>query len=213
MTEVMYGASPAWQPAVWLDDPSSQPPSATSIMPMLEQLQEELTQERLWGVASHNPATPDDSSRTFTPQVCLFLIAEHEQSVLCFDGSIQNTRASQALTLPLMTGFLTQHHMCLQELGTNVMLIRSLLDAVGAIAQVLGSEYASSGSFLRTALLPLLERLGDPCPAAAAAAQEIITVICAACGYLGLQNLVASNLDYIVDGLCAQLRDIDRFPR
>ena len=101
----------------------------------------------------------------------------------------------------------------MQVLGTNLMLIRSMLDAVGTFAHALGPEYASSGVLLRLVLVPLLERLGDPSPAVAAAAEEVLMVVCSSCKYTGLQDLVAQNLDYIVDGLCVQLRQIDRHPR
>ena len=101
----------------------------------------------------------------------------------------------------------------LQALGVNVMLIRSLLDAVGTFASALGSAYASAGGLLRVVLLPLLERLGDPSPAVALTAEEVLVGMCTSCNYTGLQDLVAQNLDYIVDGLCAQLRQIDSYPR
>lgn len=101
----------------------------------------------------------------------------------------------------------------MQVLGTNLMLIRGLLDAVGTFAHALGTEYASSGILLRAVLVPLLERLGDPSPAVAVAAEEVLMVVCDSCGYANLQDLVAQNLDYIVDGLCAQLRQIDSHPR
>ena len=100
-----------------------------------------------------------------------------------------------------------------QVLGTNLMLTRSMLDAVGSFARALGTAYASSGILLRVVLVPLLERLGDPLPAVAAAAEEVLLVVCASCSYTGLQDLVSQNLDYIVDGLCAQLRQIESHPR
>lgn len=94
-----------------------------------------------------------------------------------------------------------------------MILIRSLLDAVGTLARVLGKQYATEGAFLRIAILPLLERLGDPSPAVAGIAEDVIRSICGHCGYSGLQELVSQNLDYIVDGVCAQLRDIEKHPR
>ena len=91
--------------------------------------------------------------------------------------------------------------------------MRSLLDAVGSFARAVGLEYATSGSMLRVVLLPVLERLGDPCPAVAAAAGVAVGSICLHCRYSGLADLVAHNIDYIVDGLCAQLRSIEQHPR
>ena len=93
------------------------------------------------------------------------------------------------------------------------MLTRSLLDAVGTFACAIGTEYASSGILLRAVLVPLLERLGDPSPAVATAAEEVLVAVCDSCNYTGLRDLVAQNLDYIVDGLCAQLRQIESYPR
>ena len=91
--------------------------------------------------------------------------------------------------------------------------MRSLLDALGSFARAVGTEYAASGSMLRVVLLPVLERLGDPCPAVAAAAGVAVGSICLHCRYSGLSDLVAHNIDYIVDGLCAQLRSIEQHPR
>ena len=47
-----------------------------------------------------------------------------------------------------------------QVLGENVMLLRVLLESVGAAARAAGPRFASSGRLLRTVLLPTLERLG-----------------------------------------------------
>lgn len=75
----------------------------------------------------------------------------------------------------------------LQEIGVNYILICSLLDAIGTCARALGTEYGTSGPLLRTTLVPLLERLGDPLPAVATAAEEVLQAVCASCGYSGLQ--------------------------
>ena len=66
---------------------------------------------------------------------------------------------------------------------------------------------------MRSTLLPLVERLGDPCQAVAASAELAVSVLCSACGYDGLRSLISSNIDYVVDGVCFQLREIDRHPR
>ena len=91
--------------------------------------------------------------------------------------------------------------------------MRALLDAVGVAARVLGPSLSDPGTQLRVMLLPLLERLGDPSPSVAAAASDAVASICQHCGYVGLQDLVAQNLDYIVDGVCLQLRNLDAHPR
>ncbi|KAK9820989.1 hypothetical protein WJX81_002818 [Elliptochloris bilobata] len=101
----------------------------------------------------------------------------------------------------------------LQELGQNALLARVLLEAVGAMARAAGPRFASSGRLLRPMLLPLLERLADPCPSVAASAAAAISSVCSHCGYAGLDGLVAGNADYVVDGLCRQLRHLDEHPR
>lgn len=53
----------------------------------------------------------------------------------------------------------------------------------------------------------------DPCAAVVAAAATALGAICAHCGYAGLQDLVAENGDYIVDGVCRQLRHLEANPR
>lgn len=53
----------------------------------------------------------------------------------------------------------------------------------------------------------------DPCAAVAAAAGAALGAICAHCGYSGLRDLVAGNGDYVVDGVCRQLRHLDSYPR
>lgn len=50
-------------------------------------------------------------------------------------------------------------------------------------------------------------------PAVAAAAAAAIAAICSGCGYSGLGDLVASNADYAIDGICARLRALDCSPR
>ena len=53
----------------------------------------------------------------------------------------------------------------------------------------------------------------DPCKAVAAAAATALGSICAHCGYGSLRDLVARNGDYVVDGVCRQLRLLDAYPR
>lgn len=99
-----------------------------------------------------------------------------------------------------------------QELGENALLARVLLEAIGSFARAVGPAY-SNGSLLRTALLPFLEKLGDASPGVAATAEVALRAVCFQCGYAGLSELVAANLDYIVDGACSQFRRIDCYPR
>ena len=101
----------------------------------------------------------------------------------------------------------------LQMLGENAVLISSLLEAVGTFARVLGPSFASKGLFLNRTLLLLLERLADPCPLVASSAGLALGSLCLHCGYPTRQALLASNADYLVDGLCRQLRSIGTHPR
>ena len=98
-------------------------------------------------------------------------------------------------------------------LGENAVLIRALLEAVGTFARVLGPRFASNGLILRKVLLLLLERLADPCPSVAASAGAALGSLCLHCGYPSRQALLTHNADYLVDGLCRQLRSLQSHPR
>jgi hypothetical protein len=104
----------------------------------------------------------------------------------------------------------------LQVLGANALLLRSLIDCVGTAARCAGPAFCSGSStrLLRTSLLPLLERLADPCPLVSSAAAGALDSICRHSGYpLGLSQLVGANADYVVDGVCRQLRALQAHPR
>ncbi len=70
------------------------------------------------------------------------------------------------------------------------MLTRALLEGVGAFARALGRRYAAGGRLMYTVLIPVLERLSDPCPSVASAASAAVGSICLHCGYAGLEELV-----------------------
>ena len=56
---------------------------------------------------------------------------------------------------------------------------------------------------------PLLPLAADGAPLVSAAAQAAVGGVCWWCGYGGsLPRLVAANADYVVDGLCARLRQV-----
>ncbi len=101
----------------------------------------------------------------------------------------------------------------IQVLGENAVLIRALLEAVGTFARVLGPRFATSGLILRKVLLVMLERLADPCPSVATSAAAAIGALCLHCGYPSRQALLTDNADYLVDGLCRQLRLLESHPR
>jgi len=104
---------------------------------------------------------------------------------------------------------------CHQVLGANALLLRCLIDGVGTVARCAGPAFSTGSSkLLRTALLPLLDRLADPCPLVATAASGALQSICRHAGYsLGLRQLVGANADYVVDGVCRQLRSLQQHPR
>lgn len=101
----------------------------------------------------------------------------------------------------------------MQVLGENAFLLKALLEAVGTFARVLGPSFASRGLFMRNMLLLLLERLADPCPGVASSAGVALGSVCLHCGYPSRQALLAGNADYLVEGLCKQLRSIEAHPR
>ncbi|CAD7698395.1 unnamed protein product [Ostreobium quekettii] len=106
-----------------------------------------------------------------------------------------------------------QEKQTIQDLGENAILVRAVLECVGVCASVLGPRFARNGRLLRSVLMPVLERLGDPTPFVSSAAEVAVGSICIHCGYPALSDLISANGDYIVDGLCTQLRSIDRHPR
>ena len=101
----------------------------------------------------------------------------------------------------------------LQVLGENAVLVKALLEAVGTFARILGPVFATKGLILRNTLLLLLERLTDPCSGVAASAGVALGSLCLHCGYPSRQALLAGNADYLVEGLCRQLRSIETHPR
>jgi hypothetical protein len=94
------------------------------------------------------------------------------------------------------------------------MLLRGLCDCLGSCARSKSSGLPSHGPLLRTMLLPLLDRLSDPCPLVSDAATTALISICRHGGYPGgIAQLLAENADYTVDGVCRRLRDLKKYPR
>ena len=75
-------------------------------------------------------------------------------------------------------------------LGENPLLARVLLEGVGAFPRALGRRYRDSGRLMYTILIPVLERLADPCPSVSAAAAAAISSLCVHCGYPSFDELV-----------------------
>lgn len=106
------------------------------------------------------------------------------------------------------------HTLTAQDLGSNALMLRSLAEASGAAGRVLGTRLGGTGRTLRGVLIPLLERLADPCALVAGAAGNALTCISHHCGYGGsVKVLVSRNADYVVDAVCGQLRDLGTHPR
>ena len=64
-----------------------------------------------------------------------------------------------------------------QNLGSNAVLLRAVLENVGVHAHVLGCSFTTTGYLLQTILLPVLERLGDPIMFVSAAAESALQVV------------------------------------
>ncbi len=77
-----------------------------------------------------------------------------------------------------------------QVLAQNAVLARALLEGVGAFARALGHRFAAGGRLMYTVLIPLLERLADPCPSVASSAAAAVGSLCLHSGYSGLEDLV-----------------------
>jgi hypothetical protein len=102
----------------------------------------------------------------------------------------------------------------MQELGSNVLLLRALCDACGTAAHVLGHRLPACGKAQRLLLLSPLSRLADPNRVVASAARNALCVMALSTGHQGsLRRLLAANVDYVTDALCAQLRDLPRHPQ
>lgn len=97
-----------------------------------------------------------------------------------------------------------------QELGCNALLQRAALECIGTAARALGPRF--SARLLHIVLLPVLEKLGDASPLVASGAAAAAGSLCASCGYASLQALIGANTDYMMDGLCKQLRQVGGGP-
>ncbi|KAL0037252.1 hypothetical protein WJX79_008456 [Trebouxia sp. C0005] len=188
LTEVLYGASPAWQPA--------QAP------------------------ISGSPTSSDDSRRrhngggsTSSSTAAVHGSGPLEQLVVQVLGDFSSADVWQLPTHVEPDASPEGSALTPQALGENAVLIRALLEAVGTFARVLGPRFASNGLILRKVLLLLLERLADPCPSVAASAGAALGSLCLHCCYPSRQALLTHNVDYLVDGLCRQLRSLQSYPR
>ncbi|KAG7670538.1 hypothetical protein Ndes2526B_g00298 [Nannochloris sp. 'desiccata'] len=214
LTEIIFGASTAWQPSYTL---LASPPntaastaaaasltSSSSFSSFSKELEAlivgvlpELVDTRIWSLPTAATST-DFNSKDGSD----------------YNNSPPNTAASAAAAAPLPSsspGFTSK------DRGSNALLQRAILDCIGTSSRALGLQFTSNGRLIRSILLPVIQKLGDPCRIVAASADTTIQAMCTFCGYAqtttgGLRQLVADNADYIVDGLCRQLRQPEIYP-
>lgn len=144
LAELLLGASPAWQPS-WRIGPEAatgggSAPSASS--PELEALAaavvQDLVQDAIWSLPTSVAAEgPDAAAASGSGAVPLRLEAAGG------GGSPQ------------------QQRLMAQQLGCNALLQKAAVECCGAAARALGPRFSQNGRLLRTALLPLLEKLGE----------------------------------------------------
>ena len=158
------------------------------------------------------------SQSNFRSRVIIYWCHPHREAIVRFEISFfldwpvfASLHRPFSITRHLIWNVLTS--LLLQALSANVVLSKSLIEAIGAFALACGPVYAESGILIRATLLPLIERLGDPCQSIRAAAELGTSLLCSACGYEGLNTLISKNIDYIVDDICFRFREIDRHPR
>jgi len=124
------------------------------------------------------------------------------------------TTTSALLCLPLQLTSSSSSSSSMKHLGSNVLLQRAALECIGAAARVVGTAFSTNGKFMRLVLLPLFEKLADASPLVRSSADAALTSICVHCGYHGSMNmLISGNVDYIIDGLCRQLRNVQQHSR
>lgn len=207
LTEALFGASPAWRPkSITIEDhlrsrsPPEVPFADSSPCPELEALVALVlplvTDERVWGLPTATTSSFSSSS---------FLESDSSWA----RGGAETPRA--ALSFPSYSPGFT-----VKDQGCNALLQRVSLDCIGTAARALGLKFSATGRLMRAIILPTLEKLGDPCQLVSSAAESALQAVCAYAGYAskgGLRQLISENADYIVDGLCRQLRQPETYPR
>ncbi|DBA77508.1 hypothetical protein WJX77_009976 [Trebouxia sp. C0004] len=220
LTEVLYGASPAWQPAQ--AQISGNPTSPDSSRRQRNSGRACSTSaagdEAIGDAGQQGSRNGEDAGRHGSESASDVGASVHgggalEQLVVQVLGDFSSADVWQMRTHVEPDALPGQNALTPQALGENAVLIRALLEAVGTFARVLGPRFASNGLILRKVLLLLLERLADPCPSVAASAGAALGSLCLHCGYPSRQALLTHNADYLVDGLCRQLRSLQSYPR
>ncbi|KAL3699023.1 hypothetical protein R1sor_017045 [Riccia sorocarpa] len=101
-----------------------------------------------------------------------------------------------------------------------VMLQKVLVEGVGVMGIALGKEFKES-ELLRHVLFPLLEKLSSPSQSVSQAAARSLDAIAlslplphgAFLDFMQVRDLVAANLDNVVDFLCRQFRHLNMHPQ
>ena len=115
LSEVVFGASQAWQPASWLGGNSrseDEEAAARELSDVVSRLQEDFVAESLWGVQTHKIGSRSgDEAKPLTPQVQTspFGVARTRPScspLICFYESFP------ALTLPLTLKSMSSNICC-----------------------------------------------------------------------------------------------------
>ncbi|KAL0049229.1 hypothetical protein WJX82_009193 [Trebouxia sp. C0006] len=220
LTEVLYGASPAWQPAQAhisgcpaSPDDSRRQHNGGRTRSTTASGDEAVGNARQEGIRNGEEAGHHGNESASDVGASVHGDGTLEQLVVQVLGDFSSADVWQLPThvepdaLPVRTALTPQ------ALGENAVLIRALLEAVGTFARLLGPRFASNGLILRKVLLLLLERLADPCPSVAASAGAALGSLCLHCNYPSRQALLTHNANYLVDGLCRQLRSLQSHPR
>ena len=136
------------------------------------------------------PRTPIGDIRGWARMLSFFvtLFGRHRSGHVC----VTQVLGENSLLCCNICAVSTNQDICVwhQVLGENALLARVLLEGVGAFARALGGRYRASGRLMYTVLIPLLERLADPCPSVSAAAAAAIGSLCVHSGYASFDELV-----------------------
>lgn len=131
LAELLLGASPAWQPS-WRVGAAAAPGGGGELEALAAAVVRELVCEAVWSLPTS--VAPDGW------------------------GAGGGGGGSTPLLLEASPG---QQRLTAQQLGCNALLQRAALECCGTAARALGPRFAQNGRLLRTALLPLLEKLGE----------------------------------------------------
>ena len=173
---------------------------------------DDLTDEAVWGLCSAAAAAGAGGEEGFPP------------SAATRDDSDARSSSPALLRRDPAFSLLTPH-----DLGANAALLRAAAEACGALLAARSGR--ARGATVRRALLPLLELRGvraiggivgslasggvsddsagggGGAPVVASGAAAALGALAAATGQPSVTAAVVANADFVVDGVCARLRD------